>query len=118
MTNVNGETAYGEAEKLAAPIHFVGISLLVAVVANIVVIALFRGSPLVWVVVPFNLAWLFCVAWLANAAYGLFMAIVSVASIVFPVGVFIIMLLAYNRASKRLKELGYKVTFTGKLVQT
>src|SRR5262245_26054058 len=54
MINVIGESGYDEAKRLAAPIHFVGISLVVAIAANVIVFALFRGSPLVWVVVPFN----------------------------------------------------------------
>lgn len=117
MSNVDAEDNYTKAEKLAAPIKYIGISFLAAVVANLFFIGLFRESPLVYGVIPFNFAYIFCVAWLAKVAYSWFLAIISVVLVVFPVGVIAIMLLAYSRASKQLKELGYKATFTGKVVQ-
>src|SRR5690606_15587011 len=109
------DSADSRATELASPLKYVGITFLLAVIVNVVVILLFRESPLVYTVVPFNLAYVFTVAWLAKVAYSWFMAIITVLLVVFPVGIFIIMLLAYSRASKELKDLGYKTSFSGNL---
>lgn len=105
------------AVKLAASIKYVGVTFLAAIVANLIFLGMFRESPLVYAVVPFNLAYIICVAWLARVAYGWFMAAITILLVIFPVGIFIIMLLSYSRASKELKVLGYKSGFTGKLVE-
>lgn len=109
------DSAENRAMQLASPIKYVGITFLLAVIVNLVVISLFRESPLVYAVVPFNLTYVFTVSWLAKVAYSWFMAIITVLLVVFPVAVFVIMLLAYNRASKELKDLGYKSSFSGSL---
>ena len=111
----NNDSAESRATQLASPIKYVGITFLLAVVVNVVVISLFRDSPLVYAVVPFNLAYVLAVSWLAKVAYSWFMAIITVLLVLFPLGVIIIMLLAYNRAVKELKNLGYKSSFSGNL---
>ncbi|PKM29501.1 MAG: hypothetical protein CVV07_10425 [Gammaproteobacteria bacterium HGW-Gammaproteobacteria-11] len=109
------DSADGRAEQLALPIKYVGITFLQAILANVIVILFLQESPLVYAVIPFNLAFVFAVAWLAKVAYSWFMAIITVLLVLFPLGFLIIMLLAYNRASKELKNLGYKVGFSGAL---
>ncbi|HDZ55885.1 MAG TPA: hypothetical protein ENI17_15810 [Pseudomonas xinjiangensis] len=109
------DQTHRRATQLTLPLKYVGIIFMVAIVVNAVVIFFFRGSPFVYAVIPFNLAYIFSVAWLAKAAYSWFMAVITVLLTVFPVGVLIIMLLAYSRATKELKELGYKPSFSGNL---
>lgn len=103
------------AAQLALPIKYVGITFLAAVLANVVVIAFLQDSPLLYLVVPFNLAYVLAVAWLAKQAYSWFMAIITVLLIVVPIGVLVVMILAYSRAANELKSLGYKSGFSGNL---
>lgn len=117
MNEVAMDNSYKEAEVLAQPIKYLGLTFLVAIIANLIFVGLFIDSPLMYAVIPFNLAYIFNVAWLARVSYGWFMAIISVVLVVFPIGVFLIMLLALNRASKRIKALGYKAGFTGNLTR-
>lgn len=109
------DSAESRAMQLASPIKYVGITFFLAVIVNVVVISLFRESPLVYAVIPFNLAYVFTVAWLAKVAYSWFMALITMLLVVFPVGVLIITLLAYSRASKELRNLGYKSSLSGNL---
>lgn len=114
---MNTENDDVRAKKLATAMQYTAISFLAAVIANLLFIALSVGEPLVYGLIPFNLAYIFCVAWLAKVTYGWLMAVISVVLVLLPVGVLVIMLFAYTRARTLLQRLGYKVTCLGK-VQT
>jgi uncharacterized protein YqhQ len=112
---IEEKSTSNRAMQLASPLKYTGITFFLAIAASLVIALFFNGTPLVYLLVPINLAYIFTVAWLAKVAYSWFMAIITVLLVVFPAGVFIIMLLAYSRAAKELKELGYKVSFLGDL---
>lgn len=111
------EQSHRRAAQLALPIKYVGITFLAAIAVNAIIILLFRGSSLVYAVIPLNVAYILSVAWLAKVAYSWFMAVITILLTVFPVGILVIMLLAYSRAAKEIKELGYKTGFSGNLEQ-
>ena len=98
-------------------VRLLSYPLVAAIVVNAIIILLFRGSSLVYAVIPFNVAYILSVAWLAKVAYSWFMAVITILLTVFPVGILVIMFLAYSRAAKEIKELGYKTGFSGNLEQ-
>lgn len=108
-------SAHDRATQLALPIKYVGMTFLAAILVNTIVILWFLEPPFVYAVVPFNVAYVVAVAWLAKVSYSWFMAVITILLVVFPVAVLVIMLLAYSRASKELKGLGYKSGFWGNL---
>jgi len=90
--------------RLSLAIKATGITLALMVAVYAVIYALALREPVVYVVVPFVVAYWLSVVWLSSLAYSWFMGFIALVSPLLPGSTFVIMLLAYSRASHFLKK--------------
>lgn len=106
-----------QATKIAQRLRYVGISFVGAVVSYALFLYLSPGLFVVFVALPFYIVYVVCVAWLSEITHNSIIAIITILLAMVSIGVFIIMVLSCCRAVKELKKLGYKPSFTGKLIK-
>lgn len=102
--NESAEAVGEKRRKLQLALRYTGVSLLLMVMSYMGVYAAGIKDSLLYVVVPFVFAYWLSVVWLVGLSYSWFMGTVAFLSILLPPLVFVIMLLAYSRAVKYLKE--------------
>ncbi len=90
-------------KNISAALKATGISLLLMVLAYLGVYLISPEGPLNYAVIPFVVAYWLSVIWLSAAGYSKFMGFVAFVSILIPPAVFVVMLLAYSRASGYMK---------------
>lgn len=105
-----------ESDRLRLALKATGISLALMALAYIAIYTLSLTSPVVYFVVPFVIAYWFSVVWLSTLAYGPVLGFVAFFSPLLPPVTFIIMLLAYSRASHFLKQQQLSLPTTGRSV--
>jgi ABC-type lipoprotein release transport system permease subunit len=104
---------YAKALKMGKAIKVLSLSFVMMVVVNTIIYAFFQGTILIYIAIPFALAYWLSVTRLSWLAYSPFMGIISFLSIMFPVATFIIMLMSYSRAAKYIKDNNLKMSFLG-----
>lgn len=107
MSEENQEE-YGRASELSKAIDAVAISFIIGVIANMLVLLFFKDTIIAYAVIPFNLAFVLCVAWLSKCNYGWTIGCLTVISIFIPIITIFICLLSLNSSLKELKENGFR----------
>ena len=109
----DGDEKYHIALTLSKLLSYVGLSFLIAVIANVLILGFLSQEPYVYAVVPFNIAAVLTLAWLAKRVFGWIVGILIMFTIFLPPAFIIALLWVVNSVSKSIKSLGYKPTFTG-----
>ncbi|WP_374679682.1 hypothetical protein [Hydrocarboniphaga effusa] len=91
-------------KKMSRALQITGITLALMVAVYVVIYAFKLEAPLIYAVVPFVIAYWLSVVWLSVLAYSWFMGAIAFVSPILPGSTFVIMLLAYSRASRFLKQ--------------
>jgi F0F1-type ATP synthase assembly protein I len=113
---LGGDTDTGpQAGELAKAMGYLGLTFMIALVANAIALTVLKGTNLVYLVVPFNIVFVAAIVWLTWLVYGGVMAIVTAFSVILPPFTILMLLLAYNKASKILKSKGFRATIAGEL---
>jgi branched-subunit amino acid transport protein AzlD len=104
-------------ESISKAIKYLSISLPLMVIAYVFVYTFAQDTIFIYAVIPFVLFFCFSVIRLAWVGYSKFMGVVSLFSLLLPPAFFVMMIVAYSKATSFAKDKGIKFGFMGDITQ-